>query len=330
MMSAETSSSETPAAETAPTGAAPAAPAPSDAPSSGEKPGHDGPATLRVGLVQLRSGRDPAANLDITAALVREAAREGARYIQTPEVTNIMELDRQVLFATLKEEAEDPTLAALRQLARDLGITLHIGSLALKVSDAKAVNRGFLVAPDGEITARYDKIHMFDVDLGNGESYRESNAYRPGERAVLGDAEGVRLGLSICYDLRFPALYRALAEGGAKVLTVPSAFTRPTGEAHWHVLLRARAIENGAFVLAAAQGGRHENGRDTYGHSLVVDPWGRVIAEGGTDPGVILAEIDLKEVAAARARVPSLANGRRFEVAEPAQVGRLHVVRASS
>ncbi|MFG1223458.1 carbon-nitrogen hydrolase family protein [Xanthobacter wiegelii] len=286
--------------------------------------------TLRVGLVQLRSGREPAANLDAAAALIREAAREGAQYVQTPEVTNIMELDRKVLFEKLQDEGADATLASLRQLTRELGITLHIGSLALKVSDAKAVNRGFVIDPDGEISARYDKIHMFDVDLGNGESYRESNAYRPGERAILTDVDGIRLGMTICYDLRFPSLYRALAEGGAKVLTVPSAFTRPTGEAHWHVLLRARAIENGAYVLAAAQGGRHENGRDTYGHSLVVDPWGRVIAEGGTDPGVILAEIDMAEVAAARARVPSLANGRRFEIAEPGQIGHLHVVRASS
>ncbi|WP_296580423.1 carbon-nitrogen hydrolase family protein [Xanthobacter sp.] len=285
---------------------------------------------LRVGLVQLRSGREPAANLDAAAALIREAARDGARYIQTPEVTNIMELDRKVLFEKLQEEGNDATLAALRQLTRELGITLHIGSLALKVSDAKAVNRGFVIDPDGEITGRYDKIHMFDVDLGNGESYRESNAYRPGERAILTDVDGIRLGMTICYDLRFPSLYRALAEGGAKVLTVPSAFTRPTGEAHWHVLLRARAIENGAYVLAAAQGGRHENGRDTFGHSLVVDPWGRVIAEGGTDPGVILAEIDMAEVTAARARVPSLANGRRFEITEPGQIGHLHVVRASS
>ncbi|QRG06577.1 carbon-nitrogen hydrolase family protein [Xanthobacter dioxanivorans] len=285
---------------------------------------------LRIALVQLRSGRDPAANLDAVAALVREAARDGARYVQTPEVTNLMELDRQVLFGKLVAEEADPTLAALRQLARELGIYLHIGSLALKVSDNRAVNRAFVIAPDGEVVGRYDKIHMFDVDLGNGESYRESTAYRPGERAVLTDVDGIRFGLTICYDLRFPSLYRALAEGGAQVLTVPAAFTRPTGEAHWHVLLRARAIENGAYVLAAAQGGRHENGRDTYGHSLVVDPWGRVIAEGGTDPGVILAEIDLKEVASARARIPSLSNGRRFEVAEPGQIGHLSVVRASS
>ncbi|MFG1276713.1 carbon-nitrogen hydrolase family protein [Xanthobacter autotrophicus] len=287
--------------------------------------------TLRIALVQLRSGRDPAANLDATSALVREAARDGARYVQTPEVTNLMELDRDVLFENLREEADDATLKALRQLAKELGIFLHIGSLALKISDKKAVNRAFMIGPDGEIIARYDKIHMFDVDLGNGESYRESSAYRPGERAILANVGAFRFGLTICYDLRFPSLYRALAEGGAQVLTVPSAFTRPTGEAHWHVLLRARAIENGAYVLAAAQGGKHENGRETFGHSLVVDPWGRVIAEGGADPGVILAEIDLKEVAAARARIPSLSNGRRFEIAEPGQtIGHLSVVRASS
>lgn len=286
--------------------------------------------TLRVGLVQLRTGRDPAANRDAAAALIRSAAAQGARYVQTPEATNIMELDRARLFELLAPEEQDETLAALRELARELNIHLHIGSLAVKVAEAKAANRAFLIDPEGEIAARYDKIHMFDVDIGNGESYRESGAYRPGERAVTAEVDSIRLGLSICYDLRFPALYRALAETGAQVLTVPSAFTRPTGEAHWHVLLRARAIENGAYVLAAAQGGRHENGRETYGHSLVVDPWGRVIAEGGSDPGVLLAEIDMKEVAAARARIPSLTNGRRFEVADAQPAGRLHVVGSAS
>lgn len=286
--------------------------------------------TLRVGLVQLRTGRDPAANRDAAAALIRSAAGEGARYVQTPETTNIMELDRGRLFELLAEEQDDATLAAMRELARELKIHLHIGSLALKVSETKAVNRAFIVDPEGEISARYDKIHMFDVDLGNGESYHESSAYRPGERAVTAGVDGIRMGLSICYDLRFPALYRALAETGSKVLTVPAAFTRPTGEAHWHVLLRARAIENGAYVLAAAQGGRHENGRETYGHSLVVDPWGRVIAEGGAEPGFLLAEIDMKEVAMARARIPSLTNGRRFEVADAQPAGRLHVVGSAS
>ncbi|WP_127091515.1 carbon-nitrogen hydrolase family protein [Aquabacter cavernae] len=286
------------------------------------------PETLRVALVQMRSGRGVAANIDSAAALIREAAQAGARYVQTPETTNIMELDRAVLFETLREEGEDTALAAFRDLARAHKIHLHLGSLALKVSEARAVNRGFLIAPDGEIAARYDKIHMFDVDLGNGESYRESTAYKPGDRAVMANVDGIPVGLSICYDLRFPALYRALAEGGAGVLTVPSAFTRPTGEAHWHVLTRARAIENGAYVLAAAQGGKHENGRETYGHSLVVDPWGRVIAEGGAEPGVILAELDMKEVAAARQRIPSLRHGRRFEVSENGHGGHLHLVEA--
>ena len=187
----------------------------------------------------------------------------------------------------------------------------------IKVSPDKAANRSFLIDPHGEIVARYDKIHMFDVDLADGESYRESNNFRPGELAVLHDLPWGRLGLTVCYDLRFPALYRALAEAGASFLAIPSAFTRQTGEAHWHVLNRARAIENGSFVLAAAQGGKHENGRETFGHSLVVDPWGRIIAEGGTEPGVVMAEIDPAEVAAARARIPSLQHGRRFEVIEP-------------
>lgn len=284
---------------------------------------------LRVALVQLRSGRDMAANVELASALIREAAQEGARYVQTPETTHLMEMDRAILFETLKDEADDPGLSAFRALARELGIHLHIGSLAVRVSEKRGANRAFLISPEGEITARYDKIHMFDVDLPNGESYRESTAYRPGDQAVLAKVDEIGLGLSICYDLRFPALYRALAESGAQVLTVPSAFTRPTGEAHWHVLLRSRAIETGAYVLAAAQGGRHENGRETYGHSLVVDPWGRVVAEGGTDPGVILAELDMAEVEAARARVPALQHGRRFDMAE-SLTNRLHVVGASA
>ncbi|MGQ3674451.1 carbon-nitrogen hydrolase family protein [Xanthobacter sp. TB0139] len=282
--------------------------------------------SLRVGLVQMRTGRDVAANLETAIALIREAAQEGARYVQTPETTNLMEMDRGALFEALATEEEDKTLAALRALAGELKIHLHIGSLALKVSENRAVNRAFVINPAGELSARYDKIHMFNVDLGQGESYNESAAYQAGEKAVLADVDGVNLGLSICYDLRFPALYRALAEAGAQVLTVPAAFTRPTGEAHWHVLLRARAIENGAWVLAAAQGGKHENGRETYGHSLVIDPWGRVIAEGGANPGVVLADIDLGAVESARRRIPSLSNGRRFEVQGPAGSGYLHTV----
>lgn len=282
---------------------------------------------VRLGLIQMRSGRVPAANRDTAVALVREAHAGGAVYVQTPEMTNIVEANREAQFAALAPEEDDLTLAALRQLARDLGLYLHIGSLAIKVSPERAANRAFVIDPDGEIVARYDKIHMFDVDLAGGESYRESNNYQPGESAVLTDLPWASFGLTICYDLRFPALYRALAEAGATVLTVPAAFTRQTGEAHWHTLLRARAIENGSFVLAAAQGGKHENGRETFGHSLVIDPWGRVLAEGSKEPGVVMAEIDPAEVTAARSKVPSLQHGRRFDIVTPvAEPAHLHVV----
>jgi deaminated glutathione amidase len=284
--------------------------------------------TFRVGLVQMRSGRTPAANVAAAVKLIGQASQDGADYVQTPEMTNILELKRENLFAAIVAEEEDAGLATFRDLARKLGLWLHIGSLAIKISPDKAANRAFLIDPKGEIVARYDKIHMFDVDLANGESYRESRSYRAGELAVVGDLPWGRLGLTICYDLRFPALHRALAESGATFLAIPAAFTKQTGEAHWHVLMRARAIENGSFVFAAAQGGTHEDGRSTYGHSLVIDPWGRVIAEGGTEPGVVLAEIDPGEVAVARARIPSLQHGRRFEVLEPmAEPTHLHAIR---
>lgn len=274
-------------------------------------------AIFRAGLIQMRSGRSPQANLSEAARLIGEAKRGGADYVQTPEMTNIMEVDRRGLFSAIVEEERDATLATLRELARSLSLFIHVGSLAVKAGPEKAANRSFLIDSQGEIAARYDKIHMFDVDLASGESYRESSSYRPGESAVLGDLPWGRLGLTICYDLRFPALYRALAEAGASFLAVPSAFTQQTGAAHWQVLGRARAIENGCYVLAAAQGGTHENGRATYGHSLVVDPWGRVVAEGGTEPGVVFADIDPAAVAEARARVPSLQHGRRFDLVEP-------------
>ena len=287
----------------------------------------NGGSTFRVGLIQMRSGRTPQANMDAAAKLISEAKTGGADYVQTPEMTNIMEMSREKLFAAIVPEENDATLATLRELARALGIFVHVGSLAVRATADKAVNRSFLIDRRGDIVARYDKIHMFDVDLKGGESYRESRSYRPGELAVVSDLPWGRLGLTICYDLRFPALYRALAEAGATFLAIPSAFTRQTGEAHWHVLMRARAIENGSFVLAAAQGGDHENGRATFGHSLVVDPWGRVIAEGGSEPGVVFADIDPAEVATARARVPSLQHGRRFEILEPmAEPAHLHVV----
>jgi len=287
-------------------------------------------AKFTVGLIAMRSGRDPQSNLDAVLTAIDQAKRAGADYVLTPEMTNIMEVKRERLFANILPDESDPTLATLREVARKLGICIHIGSLAIKASPEKAVNRSFLIDRRGEIVARYDKIHMFDVDLGAGESYRESNTYRAGELGVVADLPWGRIGLTVCYDLRFPALYRALAEAGASFLAIPSAFTRQTGEAHWHVLLRARAIENGCFVFAAAQGGKHENGRETFGHSLIVDPWGRILAEGGTEPGVVLAEIDSAEVAAARAKIPSLHHGRRFELIEPmAEPAYLHAVRGS-
>ena len=287
----------------------------------------NGSSKFRVGLIQMRATRSPAVNLDHATKLIGEAKAGGADYVMTPEMTNIMELSREKLFAAIVPEENDATLATFRELARALGIFVHVGSLAVKVSPDKAANRSFLIDRRGDIVARYDKIHMFDVDLKGGESYRESRSYRAGDLAVVSDLPWGRLGLTICYDLRFPALYRALAEAGAMYLAIPSAFTRQTGEAHWHVLMRARAIENGSFVFAAAQGGDHENGRATYGHSLVVDPWGRVIAEGGTEPGVVFADIDPAEAAVARGRIPSLQHGRRFEILEPmAEPTHLHVV----
>jgi deaminated glutathione amidase len=285
---------------------------------------------FKVGLIAMRSGRDPQANLNAVLAAIDQAKRAGVDYVQTPEMTNIMEIKRDRFFANIFADENDPTLATLREVARKLAIYVHIGSLAIKASAEKAVNRSYLIDRKGDIAARYDKIHMFDVDVGDGQTYRESNTYRAGELAVVSDLPWGRLGLTVCYDLRFPALYRALAEAGASFFAIPSAFTRVTGEAHWHVLMRARAIENGCFVLAAAQGGKHENGRETFGHSLIVDPWGRVLAEGSTEPGVVIAEIDPAEVAAARAKIPSLHHGRRFELVEPmAEPTYLHAVRGS-
>jgi predicted amidohydrolase len=274
---------------------------------------------FKAALVQLRTGLMPADNLIETTRLIREAAAQGAQYIQTPEVTNVMQENRKALFDLLATETDDASLKAFQALAAELKVHLHIGSLALKASPERAANRSFLISPNGEILASYDKIHMFDIDLENGESYRESANYQPGETAVLTDLPWGRLGLTICYDLRFPALFRALAEAGASFISVPSAFTKKTGEAHWHTLLRARAIENGCYILAAAQGGLHPNKRETFGHSLIVDPWGTVIAEGGTDPGVITAEIDPAKVVAVRKSIPSLQHGRRFSVRDPSQ-----------
>jgi deaminated glutathione amidase len=273
---------------------------------------------MRTALIQLCSGDDPAANLAATEALVRDAAAGGAELALTPECTNIISASRARQQAVLTTEAADLTLDRLSEVAAELRIWLLLGSLCLKTGDAdgRFANRSLLIAPDGAIRARYDKIHMFDVDLAGGESYRESAAYRPGTRAVLADAAGARLGLTVCYDLRFPHLYRDLAKAGAEVLTVPSAFTVPTGQAHWHVLLRARAIETGCFVLAPAQSGTHATtegaARRTYGHSLAVAPWGEVLADAGEGTGVTFVDLDLAAVNRAHAMVPSLGHDRDY------------------
>jgi predicted amidohydrolase len=269
---------------------------------------------FRAALVQLRSGRAVEPNLDMAEALIRRAAQGGAVYVQTPENTALMELGTERVIQAAQVEGESVALQRLRALAAELGIYLHVGSLAIKLDGARVANRSYLIDPKGGIAARYDKLHMFDVDLAGGESHRESAHCRPGAKAVLADLPFGRLGLSICYDLRFPQLYRALATAGAEFIAVPAAFTRQTGEAHWHVLLRARAIETGAFVLAATQSGLHESGRTTFGHSLIVSPWGEILAEAGEEPGVIFADIDLAASAEARARIPALKHGRDFEV----------------
>lgn len=264
--------------------------------------------------MQLRSGRRVAPNLDAVEQGVRHAVAGGADMIFTPENTTLMELSTKKLFAGIELEEGNAAIERLTTLAGEVRRWLHIGSLAVKLSDSKAANRSLLISPRGEIIARYDKIHMFDVDLPGGESYRESKNYQPGASAILADLPWGRMGFSTCYDLRFPALYRALAHAGACFIVVPSAFTKTTGEAHWHVLLRSRAIETGCFVIAAAQGGMHEVGRATFGHSLVISPWGEVIAEAGHDPEVIFADIDLGKVADARTRIPSLQHDREFQV----------------
>jgi predicted amidohydrolase len=277
------------------------------------------PRSFRVGLVQMCSGRDVERNVNDATDLIRRAKHEGADYIQTPEMTTIMELDRARLLAAARPEPANPVISHFQSLARELGVFLHIGSMAILVSDGRLANRSFLFAPAGDIAARYDKIHMFDVDLGGGESYRESANYEPGRRAVLADLPWGKLGPTICYDLRFPHLYRALARAGARFLAIPSAFTRPTGMAHWHTLLRARAIESQAFVFAAAQGGMHENGRETFGHSLIVSPWGELLAEAGVHPTVIVADVELQLLEDVRRRVPSLQHDRAFDVVHAAQ-----------
>jgi deaminated glutathione amidase len=273
--------------------------------------------TFPAALVQLRSGRSIDDNVAIASRLIRDAAKTGAQYVQTPENTTIMDEDKERLRRVCGPEAGNKAVEAFGALARELKLWLHIGSMPVATPGGKIANRALLFDPTGAIAARYDKIHMFDVDLGGGETYRESASIEPGSSAVVARLPWCGLGLTICYDLRFAALYRSLAQAGAEVLTVPAAFTQPTGEAHWHVLLRARAIETGSFVLAAEQGGTHENGRQTYGHSLVVSPWGEVIAEAGIEPGVIACTIDVGEAEEARRRIPALKHDRAFEQPTP-------------
>ncbi|MDO9433517.1 MAG: carbon-nitrogen hydrolase family protein [Phenylobacterium sp.] len=270
--------------------------------------------TLRVGLIQTRTPATHAAALAHVAPLVREAAAQGATFIVTPEGTNILQRDKQALLPQLTLLGDDPVVQGLQALAAELSVAILVGSALVKREDGKAANRSVLISPLGDIVATYDKLHMFDVDLPTGESARESATYEPGEEAVAVHAGQMRLGLTICYDVRFPALYRALAVAGAQVITVPAAFTRPTGEAHWEILLRARAIETGSFVLASAQGGFHEDGRGTFGRSLAIGPWGEVLGKLDHDePGVLVVDLDLAAVDKARTAIPALANARGFE-----------------
>jgi len=268
---------------------------------------------IKVAAVQMCSGVDPAKNAADMSRLVRDAAARGATYVQTPEMTGMLQRDRKAAREVLRVEADDIIVAAARGLAAELGIFLHVGSTAIARDDGKIANRSFLFAPDGRLISTYDKIHMFDVDLDNGESWRESSAYEPGDVSKVVELPFAKLGMSICYDLRFPQLFRAQAVAGATILTVPASFTRQTGEAHWEILLRARAIENGAFLIAAAQAGVHEDGRETYGNSLIIDPWGKILARGG-DAGkeVLVADLDLDSVVITRKKVPNLKNAREF------------------
>jgi predicted amidohydrolase len=267
---------------------------------------------LNVACVQMRSGMEVNANVDAASALIRRAAGEGAELIATPEMTSLLDRKPGAVFAKSTTEAADPALAAFRALAAELKVWLLIGSLPIRADAARCANRSFLIGPDGAVAARYDKIHMFDVQLNAGNIYRESESFAAGGEAVLAATPKVKLGMTVCYDVRFPHLFRDLARSGAEVIAVPAAFTRITGEAHWHVLLRARAIETGSFIIAPAQCGKHADGRETYGHSLIVGPWGEVLAEAGVEPGVIAASLDLAQVADARRKIPALEHDRPY------------------
>lgn len=268
---------------------------------------------LRAALVQLNTGNEILPATDSAEAFIREAVSGGAQFVSTPETTHLMEMNRQLVLEKAFFQDEDPALARFCALASELGVWLHIGSLITKVAQDRLANRSYLISPEGKIAAAYNKMHLFDVDLGGGEAYRESALYDAGDKAVVVKTPLATFGLSVCYDLRFPYLYRAMAEAGASVLLVPAAFTRPTGKAHWHTLLKARAIETGCFVLAAAQTGRHATGRDTYGHSVAISPWGEVLADAGDEVGVTIIDLDLAKVLEARQKVPSLNHGRSFE-----------------
>jgi predicted amidohydrolase len=271
--------------------------------------------SFTAAAIQMCSGVDPERNAVSMARLVRAAAGQGATYVQTPEMTGMLQRNRAAAKEVLRDESNDIIVKTGSALAAELGIYMHVGSTAIALDDGKMANRGFLFGPDGKILNRYDKIHMFDVDLDNGESWRESAAYRPGSEARVLSLPFAEMGFTICYDVRFPQLFRAQAVAGAEVMTVPAAFTKQTGEAHWEILLRARAIENGVFVIAAAQAGLHEDGRETFGHSMIIDPWGKVLAAGGpTGEAVILAEIDPAAVKAAHDKIPNLKNGREFSI----------------
>lgn len=274
--------------------------------------------SFKAACVQVTSGPDIEANLVPTGELIRRARDQGAELITTPEVVGAIIHGRQNTLARTPFEADHPAIPFYAGLAKETGAWLLVGSLAVKLDETSLANRSYLMDPSGAIAASYDKIHMFDVDLAGGESYRESATYRPGNQAVVADLPWARLGMTICYDMRFAYLYRALAKAGAQVITVPAAFTVPTGRAHWHVLLRTRAIETGCFVIAAAQCGTHDNGRKTYGHSVIVSPWGEILAEAGEEPGVIVAEIDLAKVEEARRAVPSITHDRAFALPEVA------------
>ncbi|MEM7250711.1 MAG: carbon-nitrogen hydrolase family protein [Pseudomonadota bacterium] len=272
---------------------------------------------FKIACVQTTSERDIDSSMEHVGALIREAAAAGADFITTPECVSMMEPKRRLVLEKARDEASDPGLQSFCELARETERWLLAGSLIIKVEEERCANRSFLIDPTGQVVAHYDKVHMFDVDLQNGESYRESRTYRPGTRAVVADLPWAKLGMTVCYDMRFPYLYRTLAHAGATIISVPAAFTRPTGKAHWHTLLRARAIETGCFVVAPAQCGEHPGGRKTYGHSVIIDPWGEILAEAGEVPEVITATIDVARIDEVRQMVPSLGHDRPIEIDGP-------------